>query len=128
MKESIIYGLFGGLIGSLYMGWICFPKPLQSLHTCLAVVDMQALISKKSQQLAKTIMPETRMPGTQASPARVPPASVSIREAADHLKEDLNAFAATHNLILLAKGAVVAGDIPDKTEEILAMIEAGERP
>jgi len=130
MNESIIYGLFGGVIGSLYMGWICSSKPPQ-----LAVVDMQALISKRSQQLAKVLEPETLapkalVPETLVSKTRVPSIQVSsarvssVREAGDRLKEDLKTFAATHNLILLAKGSVVGGDLPDKTAEILAQIDA----
>ena len=130
MNESIIYGLLGGVIGSLYMGWICSSKPPQ-----LAVVDMQVLISKRSQQLAKALapetlvsktpVPETLMSGTRASSARVPSTQVSsVREAGDRLKEDLKTFAATHNLILLAKGSVVGGDLPDKTEEILAQMHS----
>lgn len=120
MNESIIYGLFGGVIGSLYMGWICSSKPPQ-----LAVVDMQVLISKRSQQLAKALVPETLVSETRASSARVPSTQVSsVREAGDRLKEDLKTFAATHNLILLAKGSVVGGDLPDKTEEILAQMDA----
>jgi len=115
MNESIIYGLFGGVIGSLYMGWICSSKPPQ-----LAVVDMQVLISKRSQQLAKALVSETR-----ASSARVPSTQVSsVREAGDRLKEDLKTFATMHNLILLAKGSVVGSDLPDKTEEILAQMHA----
>ena len=129
MKESLIYGVFGGLIGSLYMGWVCSPKT-----PCLAVVDIQVLISKKSQQLAKTILSPTRASPTQVSPAYVSSTQVSsihpslIREVGDRLKEDLKAFAATHNLILLAKSAVVGGDLPDKTAQILALIEEGEQP
>lgn len=125
MNESIIYGLLGGVIGSLYMGWICSSKPPQ-----LAVVDMQVLISKRSQQLAKALapetlvskalVPETFVPETRASSAQVS----SVREAGDRLKEDLKTFATVHNLILLAKGSVVGGDLPDKTEEILAQMHA----
>lgn len=118
MKENLIYGLFGGLIGSLYMGWIYSPKPLQSHNTSFAVVDMQALISKKSQQLAMKLTSEK----SQTEPG-IPISRISIQEAANRLKEDLTAFAATHNLILLAKGAVVSGDIPDKTDEILTLLE-----
>ena len=119
MKESLIYGIFGGLIGSLYMGWIYSPKP-----PCFAVVDIQALISKKSQQLAKTLVSPTLVYPAHGSPTHVSSAHASlIREVGDRLQEDLKEFSATHNLILLAKSAVVSGDLPDKTAEILALIE-----
>lgn len=122
MKESIFYGIFGGLIGSIYMGWIFSPKPPQ-----LAVVDMQALVSRRSQQLAKVLVPQTLVPEALIPDTLIPeiPAS-SIREAGDRLKEGLKAFAITHNLILLTKGGVVGGNLPDKTEEILALIEEGD--
>jgi hypothetical protein len=147
MKENIIYGIFGGLIGSLYMGWIFSPSPPKCQHACcrqacLATVDIQKLVSKKSQQLAATFVPETlaseaRMPETRLSEAlmlETPPPDTalsetrmrSIQEAGDRLKEGLKAFATTQNLILLAKGTVVEGDLPDKTEEILGLIEKGD--
>lgn len=123
MKESLIYGLLGGFIGFLYMGWICSSKSSQPLSASLAVVDMQLLISKKSQQLAMSQASEKRKPEAREL---FPLSHLSIQEAASQLNDDLNAFAATHNLVLLAKGAVVSGDIPDKTQEILAILEKGE--
>lgn len=120
MKESLIYGLLGGFIGFLYMGWICSSK--SSHPTSLAVVDMQLLISRKSQQLAMDQASERHNPKVQEL---FPLSRLSIQEAANHLKDDLNTFAATHNLVLLAKGVVAGGDIPDKTQEVLAMMEKG---
>ena len=135
MKESLIYGLFGGFIGSLYMAWIYSPPTPKCQHACcrracMAVVDMQALISKKSQQLA-AFMPE-KLTQSQESTTHVPSIRHArlrhncLRDAKDQLKEGLKAFAITHNLILLAKGAVVEADLPDKTEEILALIQKGD--
>ncbi|MCE3231704.1 MAG: hypothetical protein K0R52_1632 [Alphaproteobacteria bacterium] len=72
------------------------------------------------------------MPGTHMSEAPNPDTLLSgtrmrsIQEAGDRLKEGLKAFATTQNLILLAKGTVVEGDLPDKTEEILGLIEKGD--
>jgi hypothetical protein len=123
MKESLIYGLLGGFIGFLYMGWICYSKSSQPAITSLAVVDMQLLISRKSKQLAMDRSSEKYNPQVREL---FPLSRLSIQEAADHLKDDLNAFAAIHNLVLLAKEAVVSGDIPDKTQEILDMMEKGE--
>lgn len=119
MKECLIYGIFGGFIGSLYMGWLISSKSPNSKNPSLAIVDMQALILKKSQQLATTIM-STNTPQQTANNI------VPVREAATQLKDDLNTFATNHNLILLSKAAVVSGDVPDKTDEILDIIERGD--
>lgn len=119
MKECLIYGILGGFIGSFYMEWLLSSKSQPSKEPSLAVVDMQALISKKSQQLAKGIL-------SNNTAQQIPKNTVPVREAATQLKGDLNTFATNHNLILLSKAAVVGGDIPDKTEEILAMIEKGD--
>lgn len=113
MKECLIYGILGGFIGSLYMGWLVSSKSTPSKELNLAIVDMQLLISKKSQQLAIN------------QPFEKSKNPIPVREAAIQLKDDLNTFAITHNLILLTKGTVVSGDIPDKTEEILALMEKG---
>jgi len=121
MKESLIYGLLGGFIGFLYMGWICYSKSSPSHMASFAVVDMQLLISKKSQQLALQLTSEKLQGETNNQPS-----PVSIQESANSLKEDLNTFAATHNLVLLAKGAVIGGDVPDKTQEILELLEEKE--
>lgn len=113
MKECLIYGILGGFIGSLYMGWLLSSKSPYSKDPSLALVDMQELIAKKSQQLA---MSQSFEKSEKSKP---------IREAAVQLKEDLNTFATNNNLILLTKGIVVSSNLPDKTEEILAMMERG---
>jgi Skp family chaperone for outer membrane proteins len=123
MKDGLIYGIFGGIIGSLYMGWICSSKSFTPHPTSLAIVDMQLLISKKSQQLAMSQASERHNSQVREL---FPLSQQSIQEAANHLKDDLNTFAVTHNLVLLAKGVVAGGDIPDKTQEVLAMIEKGD--
>lgn len=114
MKDCFIYGVLGGFIGTLYMGWLVSSKWTQVKEPSLAVVDMKVLISKKSQQVAKNQPPEKSNN------------SLPIREAAAQLKEDLSTFATIHNLILLTKGVVISGDVPDKTEEILEAMEKGD--
>lgn len=83
---GLLYGFFGGMIGSLCLGWICFPNPPQ--QPTLGVVDWQTLLSKEPGQ-------------------------------AQHLCEDLNTFATAHNLILLAKEALMGGDMSDQTQVFL---------
>lgn len=86
----------------------------------LAVVDMQALIAKRSQQLAKTGSRKSTVDSRAPADKRaVKISSHQIREAGEQLKEVLEAFAARHHLILLAKGAVMGGSLPDYTEEIM---------
>lgn len=120
MKECLIYGILGGFIGSLYMGWLLSSKSPHSKDSSLAVVDMQSLVSRKSQQLATTMLsdhPSSNQPSFINS--------ISIRETATQLKDDLERFATTHNLILINKLAVVSGNVPDKTEEISDLMERG---
>lgn len=108
--------LIGGIVlgGALNSGTAFFKSTPR-----LAVVDMQALVAKRSQQLAKTgshkSMVDSRAPGKGT--AKI--SSHQIREAGEQLKEVLEAFAARHHLILLAKGAVMGGSLPDYTEEIM---------
>jgi len=44
----LLYGFFGGMIGLLCLGWICFPNPSQ--QATLSVVDWQTLLSKEPGQ------------------------------------------------------------------------------
>lgn len=96
----------GGVLGSA-MGWSFFKPPPR-----LAVVDLQALVSKGSQHLAKAS--SNKMLGKAAKISRH-----QIQELSEQLKEILEDFAAQHHLILLAKGAVMGGNLPDYTEEIM---------
>ena len=83
----------------------------------LAVVDMQALIAKGSQHLAKNSPNKTLGKGFAKVSNHV--SSHQIQEVGEQLKEKLEAFAAKHRLILLAKGAVMGGNLPDYTAEIM---------
>ena len=97
--------ILGGILGSA-MGWSFFRPPPR-----LAVIDMQALISKGSQHLVKTSSNKALGKAAKVS-------SHQIQEMSEQLKETLEDFAAQHHLILLAKGAVMGGNLPDYTEEI----------
>ena len=103
----LIGGLaLGGALGS-GTAWSFFkPSPR------LAVVDMQALIAKGSQHLAKTSPNKALGKASKVS-------SHQIQEAGEQLKETLEAFATKHHLILLTKGAVMGGNLPDYTEEVM---------
>jgi|GEM_PF-3342467 len=119
MNEKTLYISIGiaafFLIGAIALGavlnggmaWPFFKPPPR-----LAVVDMQALISKGSQHLAKTSSIKALAKAAKVS-------SHQIQEMSEQLKETLEDFAAQHHLILLAKGAVMGGNLPDYTEEIM---------
>lgn len=103
----LLYGLFGGLIGSLCMGWLCAPLPPQEAQ--LAVVNLQALVSQE--------------PGARP---REPQAHL-VSQLSKSLGADLELFAKRYNLILLHKATVAGGDIPDKTAAFLAWLGTKEQ-
>jgi hypothetical protein len=108
MKYTILYLCFGifGCITLSSMAWV-FSKAHHPPQ--LAVVDMQALIARQSRHLAKT------------SSAKV--SARQIQETGNRLKEILEVFAAKHNIILLSKGALMGGGLPDHTDTILTFLE-----
>lgn len=120
MKECLMYGFLGGFLGSLYMGWIGASKPTPCPPPNLAVIDIPEILSKKAEHLVQQFSPSPQT-------ATVPTNTARIQEAGNRLKDDLRAFATTHNLILLAKNAVVGDTLPDKTAEFLALLEEQER-
>ena len=103
------------LIGGLALGGALGSGTARSFFKSsprLAIVDMQALIAKGSQHLAKTIPNKALGKASKVS-------GHQIREAGEQLKETLEAFAAKHHLILFSKGAVMGGNLPDYTAEIM---------
>ena len=98
----LLYGFFGGMIGSLCMGWLCAPLPPR--EASLGVVDLQTLVSQE-----------------QGAPSRE---SRERSQLAKSLEADLELFARQHNLILLHKETVASGDMPDKTAAFLAWLGA----
>ena len=71
----------------------------------IRVVDMGKLINEQAIRLAKV-----------HAHGNVPQGV--MQRAVDHIKEHLEAFGTEHNVILLAKGAVLSGDLVDVTQEI----------
>ena len=119
MKDKTLYISIGiaafFLIGGMALGgalntgsaWTFFKPPPR-----LAVVDMQALIAKGSQHLAKSSSKKVPDEASKVS-------SHQIQKAGEQLKETLETFATKHHLILLIKGAVMGGDLPDYTNAIM---------
>jgi hypothetical protein len=101
MKDVILYGVLASLGLGMGATWMISPKV-----PVFAVVDTGVLISQRAQKLAK-------IHGTKINPQQ-------IQEVSEHLKDDLKSFAQVHQVILLTKGAVVGGALPDLTDEFLS--------
>ena len=93
---------------------------LRPKQPTFAVVDMNRLISQRAQNLAKL-----RLKGDQSKQKIMPQ---QIRDLSTNLKEDLDDFAKENGVIILSKGAVAGGHLPDFTEAALSLFEEGERP
>jgi len=106
MKELIPCFFQGFLILFVGVMWALAPRP----HP-LAVVDMNALIAKGSQELLRQGKSSTK----------------HVHEWGNQLKEDLESYAGEQGIILLTKGAVVGGNLPDVTDAFLERFE-GEQP
>ena len=117
-KDALFYGCLGILSGVALLAlckiMLVASAPLPS-KTHMGTVDMQTLIAEQSRRLATTGA------GKRAS-------SRQLRETSGRVKEILESFAAHHRLILLNKGAVVGGNLPDHTPEILALLEGEAHP
>jgi hypothetical protein len=72
----------------------------------LGIVDMQMLIQVQSQQIAKAY------PNGQVPPKL-------MQEVVEDMKIVIKDFGQDHKVTLLAKGAVLSGEHPDYTQEIL---------
>lgn len=49
----LVIGVFGGLLGSLLMGWLC--SPISLFDAKLAVIDQQYLVSSLPEQAVKNL-------------------------------------------------------------------------
>lgn len=72
-------------------------------------VDTVVLVSKQAEQLA------ARYPKGKI-------ATIELQQIAEQLKESVSKIAKEKNLVILAKGAVWGGDLPDYTPAILELI------
>jgi len=92
--------------------WIFAKIMADHHHPPLAVVDMQALVTRQSQQLA-----QTRKGKVSAR---------HIQQISERLKGTLDAFATKHRLILFNKAALAGGEntlLPDHTLDIVMLLE-----
>ena len=76
---------------------------LSNTNTKLGTVDMQHLLSEQSQKLAK------------AYPSGTVPQGV-MEQVVEEIKAVVASFGQEEKLTLLAKGAVISGELPDYTE------------
>jgi hypothetical protein len=114
MILPLCLGILGCFILSGTIG--IFAKTMAAHHhPPLAVVDMQALVTRQSQQLAQT------------RKGKVSPRH--IQQISERLKATLDAFATRHRLILLTKGALAGGEsaLPDYTLDIVMLLEEGKQ-
>ena len=72
----------------------------------LGLVDMQLLLGAQSQQLAKTY------PNGQVPPG-------VMQQIVEDIKTVIQDYGQDQKITLLAKGAVLSGELPDYTQEIL---------
>ena len=98
---TILLILFELTVLSIFL----FLRPKHAFGT----VDTSALIAKQSQILAK----------------HSPQGKVSqqiLQKDADQIKEKVRAFARDNNLVIIAKGAIWGGNLPDYTEKVLHLL------
>jgi hypothetical protein len=94
------------LIASLVGGAMASIATTRLLTRSWGTVDMNALVASQVRTLPQ---------GNKPTPAQ-------IRKLAENLKQHLNTFARSRDLVLLAKGAVMASRLPDFTQEILTQL------
>ena len=98
---TIVLILFELTVLSIFL----FLRPKYAFGT----IDTSALIAKQSELLAK----------------HYPQGKVSqqiLQQGADQIKEKVRAFAKDNNLVIIAKGAIWGGNLPDYTEAIFHLL------
>lgn len=107
LKEN--YGLIA-LISALIFcisigGWMVWPKSLFTSHN-IVTVDASRLVALKAEELAKGV-------GKQKI------SEAHLQRIANRLKEGVTCYAQEKGVIVLAKGAVWGGNLPDHTQAIM---------
>ncbi|MBP9728910.1 MAG: hypothetical protein KBD23_02065 [Gammaproteobacteria bacterium] len=98
----LLVGLFIGVV--IIFSFLKRAEPLY--QPGFGVVDTQALVQFEAQKLAK----ESPKKGVSDQ---------QLEEIANRLKQKINLFAYFNRVVILAKGAVWGGDLPDYTEMFL---------
>jgi len=100
---TIILILFELTVLSLFL----FLRPKYAF----GIVDTNALIAKQSQLLAKSY------PHSQGKVSHH-----ILQQGADQIKEKVATFAKENNLVIIVKGAIWGGTLPDYTEKVLRLL------
>jgi hypothetical protein len=110
MNKQTFNRMVIGFLSGLQLCTLVFvlKKPSQKNF---GVVDAHALVSIEAQK----VMAED--PKNQLPPEK-------LHEIAMHLKKRVEHFASTHTIILLAKGAVWGGELPDYTDSVMTWLQA----
>ncbi|MBY0281473.1 MAG: hypothetical protein K2W94_04865 [Alphaproteobacteria bacterium] len=106
---TIVLILFELTILSIFL----FLRPKYAFGT----IDTNVLIAKQSQILAK------HYPHPQGKVSHH-----LLQQGADEIKEKVATFAKENNLVLIAKGAIWGGALPDYTEKIFHLLNANTNP
>ena len=95
---------------SLSVMAICLGLSNTNTSKKLGTVDMQRLLSEQSQKLAKAYPSGTVPPGV-------------MQQVIEEIKAVIDSFGQDQKLTLLAKGAVLSGELPDYTETFKEIIK-----
>lgn len=109
MRFSIIK--LGSLSMVMWLAGISFLIIHHQLTTQkLGVIDTHILVGIEAQKIAKDY-PKGNIPADK------------LQNIAEQLKKVINNLAQEHKLILIAKGALWGGEVPDYTEEVATYLQ-----
>jgi hypothetical protein len=96
-----------GLVAAFCLSMVAFWLGVSNARSkAFGLVDMQLLLSTQSQALAKSY-PNGQVP------------SGVMQQVVEDIKMVIKDFGQDQNITLLAKGAVLSGELPDYTQEVL---------
>lgn len=100
-----------GISGAVIVALLIFAfKPSSQTF---GVVDVQRIIAEQAKNLASQY-PQGQVPKEK------------LRETVEEIKETLDAWAHSRKIVLIAKGALWGGQVPDYTEHLGAMLNKGK--